>query len=144
MSGSHLCPVYRAEIAARAACPVLAAVVPDPQAFVAWVTRVGSTFVKLRKRWRWDRDLDDEPVGLVVGDGRTTRALAWPGHQCIEIPAGPVDQTTLLHELAHLCLPDDEGHSARFAAVHLRLTREWLGQWAGAVLARAYKAEGVL
>ncbi len=135
------CPVYRAERAAWAACPVLTATV-DPHAFVAWVA-TKDPFLSLRRRHRPECHLH-EPVGVVVGDRRTTRALAWPGHQCIELPEGPVTQSVLLHELAHMCLPDNEGHSRQFAAVHLELTQCWLGEWASTILARAYREHGVL
>jgi len=139
------CPVYRAERAAMRLHPAFTAVVPDAQAFVDWTCNSASSlFSRLRWRGRAPTAHAHVTVGPGSGTWRSCLGMANIAEQHIELnPGVPPTQLTLLHEIAHLTLGEDEGHSVRFAAHLIDLVREWLGDHSASILLRELQRQEV-
>ena len=139
---SRSCPVYRAEWAAEEACPVLKTPVTDPQGFANWISRA-QVFRDVRRQIGGYPDGD---VSVAYGDvSMGCLGVAYADLQHIDLRPGHLPTVlTMLHELAHLCLPEGESHTPRFAAVVLSLVGLVLGEQTRLVLTRCYRSEGVL
>lgn len=72
--------------------------------------------------------------------GATWSIAAEHGHECGEIFLTSLDIATILHELAHLCTPDDPGHGVSFAEAFLTLVRHEMGFFAWADLYQALRS----
>ena len=125
------CPCYRAENRAWAASAVFREVVADPQAFVTYVTE-REPFVSLRRKAKLPEVFVTVSAG---GHDKRSPSCAHLEEQHIDISRGAQPtQGLLLHEIAHLCSPNDAHHDHRYCANYLTLVRTWLGSLAAEIL----------
>jgi putative metallohydrolase (TIGR04338 family) len=85
-----------------------------------WPNMVACTVVRRGSRSAWSTC---EHLDAAGPDGRATEGV-------ILLADGALRQPVLLHELAHLLLPPDEGHGLLFAETLLRLVRHEMGFYA--------------
>lgn len=162
--------LYRAEWAAVAAHPAepLDGTLKAAQAYADRITRSSWWRKNCPPSWMGDErqhryllDCSKPPRRIIVEEGRG--AGAWASGDWVALYRGkhhPVirlgnkvrgenhhppiqDPWVILHEIAHVATPDDNGHGREFARFYLLLVRRWLGQEAAAGLREAYAAEGV-
>lgn len=81
---------------------------------------------------------------VVLSDGRGRRsACHYIGTAEIALPRSTRDRLTILHELAHLMVPERPAHGRTFVQVHLDLVRRWIGHDAWRDLREAYQQQRV-
>lgn len=113
------CEIFVGRVLAnqRARAAVFAAGRPFAPAKTLWPGRV-----RVRQMKANARGANASPVFGVIGIARTAMTKA-----------------VLLHELAHICTPDDVGHGPQYAAVYLALVKSVLGTASYKALKASFK-----